>query len=129
RGWRWGAGGGRETGPQDTGTRAAVTGDPDERMDVIVAMDDELGPDGCKGALKGDGVDQALMACRWQRRMMNHDDTKQVLCSQIVQHLGNTRDLLVADLAGSHQRWRRDCGRDADQRHRPAPAQIRKRAD
>jgi len=95
-------------------------------MHVIVAVDDEFSPGGRERTLECHGIDEALVARRRQRRMVNHDDAEQVLRSQIVQHLGNTRDLLLADLAGGHERWRRDRGRDADQPHRPAATQIRK---
>src|SRR5215467_5154474 len=93
-------------------------------MLVIVAVDNEFSADDRKRALERHCVGKALVACRRQRRMMNHYNAERVLFSQIVECLRDTRELRLAHLSGSNERRGRDRGRDADQRHRSAPTHV-----
>src|SRR5260370_1325722 len=78
---------------------------PCARMHMVVAGDDELGADRGDRPAECGGVDETLVVRRRiDRRMMNHDDAEQARGPQFAKHFGGARDLLVAELAGGHER-------------------------
>src|SRR5262249_10911038 len=55
----------------------ALAPDPEQRMSVIVPVDDQLGADICERALERHSIDEAFVVRCRHGRMMNHDDAKQ----------------------------------------------------
>jgi len=93
---------------------------------MVVTVDDEFGADRRNCLAEAGGIDKAFVIRRPRvdRRMMDHDDAEQG--SQRIKHFGHVGNLRLAEPAGGHEWWCRNRGREADQRHRPALAQIRK---
>src|SRR5215470_2095621 len=105
---------------------AIIPDKPCQRVHMVVAMDDEFGANNPDRLAEAGGIDKAFVICRRQvdRRMMDHDDAEQG--SQRVKHFSHAGNLPFAEPAGGHEWRRRNRARKADQRHWPAPAQIRK---
>ena len=108
------------------GHRPVGTGDARHFAAVIVAVQHELAADAADHRLEGGGVGEALEAALGgERRMMDQHDPAQALAPEIGQQPLGLGDLRLAQGAGGEQGRLGHAARQADQRHRSAPAQGR----
>src|SRR5690242_9781692 len=99
-----------------------------ERMHVIVAVKDELGPFLLEHRREFRAVGKPLEMPAGGRhwRVMDEHDAEESLPPAFVKKVGEPRELLVPESAGCHEGGSRHRAAQADQRHRTAAPDERK---
>ena len=106
----------------DRRDRAGRSGEPIERLDVIVAVQHQLGAASREHLAQRRRIGQMLelAAARAAGRMVDQDHAAAI--GEAREQRVEARDLLRAEPAGGEKRRGRHRAREADQRERPAPA-------
>ena len=110
----------------DHGDLAVGAFDPDRRMNVVVAVQDQFHAVPFQHGAERLRIGQPLDARTRVQGMMHQQHPKGLIGGHLRQMAIQRIELRAAEPAGCHQGQRRDRRGHADQRQRPAPAQERK---